>query len=385
MRVAGVIAEYNPFHNGHLYHLQRTRALTGCDHLVVVMAGCFTQRGEPALMDKWARARSALQCGADLVLELPALFAVRPAQWFARGGVKLLGALGLVDDLSFGCETQDIHRLNRMASLLREEPPRFQALLRAGLDAGMSYPRARGQAVSGYLGLGGEEVAAPNTVLALEYLRENWALTRPMRPLAVKRQGGYHDPGMGEMASASAIRAAMSRGEAVEEAVPLPLEGPMCRPEALDQVLLYRLRGMSAGEMRRLPDMPEGLEGRILRMAREATGRAQLIDMVKCKRYTYARISRALAHAALGMEGDLCKMYAAPPYARVLGFREEARHLMRQINRVGGVELVTDPARIKHHPCFQLERRATDLWGLGTDRPDTRRAGRDMTQRVVRL
>ena len=385
MRVAGIIAEYNPFHNGHLYHLQRTRALTGCDYVVVVMAGCFTQRGEPAILDKWARARAALQCGADLVLELPALFAVRPAQGFARGGVGLLGALGLVDDLSFGCETGDIHLLTAMAAALREEPPAFKALLRAGLDAGMSYPRARGEALSGHLGLDKAMVAAPNTVLALEYLAENQALMRPMRPLAVERQVGYHDQRMGEMASASAIRAALERGEAVGAALPVSLEGALCPSGALDDLLLYKLRGMSAHEMRSLQDMPEGLEGRILPMAQRAASRAELMELIKCKRYTWSRISRALAQALLNMDGELCRRYQRPPYARVLGFRERARALMRRVNQVGAVPLVTDAARLRDHPCFELERRATDLWGLGTDCVAYRRAGRDLTQPVIRI
>lgn len=385
MRVAGVIAEYNPFHNGHLLHLTETRRRTGCDYLVVVMAGCFTQRGEPALQDKWARTRAALMGGADLVLELPALFAVRTAQWFARGGVELLGALGLVDDLSFGCETGDMHQLAALAALLREEPPAFRTLLRRGLAAGMSHPRARGAAAAELLGLPEQAVSAPNTVLALEYLSANMALNRPMRPVAIERQVGYGDMRLGKVASAGAIRTAWARGEAVEQALPGPLEGPFCRPGGLDQALLFALRGMSPERLAEMPEVAEGLERRILAMAQRAGSREELIGLVKCKRYTWARISRTLTQAMLGMDRKLCETYQRPPYARVLGFREGARDLMRAINRVGRVSLTVQPKDLRQNSCFALERRTTDLWGLGTNAPLYRQSGRDLTQELIRL
>lgn len=385
MRTAGIIAEYNPFHKGHLYHMQRTREITGCDYLIAAMVGSFTQRGEPALADKWERARGALSCGADLVLELPALFAVRPAQVFARGGVGLLGALGVVDALSFGCEYEDIHLLSRMAGVLRDEPPRFRELLRAGLAEGKSYPRARGEALEGTLGLPPGMSNAPNLALALEYLKENAGLNRPMRPVPILRTRGYHDGKLGDQASAGAIRAAVFRGLSVEEALPVPLKGPLSRPEALDELLLYKLRGMGEEELRKLPDMPEGLERRILKMAEAAGSREELIGLIKCKRYTRARISRCLTWALLDMEEALCRRYPAPPYARVLGFRERARPLLRAIRRAGAIPLASDPVPLKDHPCFALERRATDLWGLSTEDPGYRRSGRDLTHPLVRL
>lgn len=383
MRVAGIIAEYNPFHNGHLYHLRSTREKTGCDYVIAVMAGCFTQRGEAAIADKWERARTALISGVDLVIELPALFAMRPAQFFARGGVRLLGALGVVDDLSFGCETDDLNVLTEMVRLLRDEPPEMKKLLREGLERGESYPRAQGRALETMLGLSTGTANAPNLALALEYLKENARLNRPMQPLAVKRTTPYHDLSVNDMASASAIRAALRRGEDVGRALPAGLSGDLSREDGLDDLLLYRLRGMTAEELRGLHDMPEGLEMRILQMADQSASREELTERVKCKRYTRARVSRCLTGALLGMDAQLCSRYVCPPYARVLGFRERARPLMRRIARVGGIPLVTDPARIREDPCFMLERRATDLWGLGTSCERFRRAGRDMTERVL--
>ena len=165
MKIAGIIAEYNPFHNGHAYHIQRTRELSGCDYVVVCMAGHFTQRAEPACMSKWARARIALSCGADAVFELPAMFAVRSADAFARGGVHILADLG-VDLLSFGSETEDMALLRDLAALRAEEPEPLSLRIREKLDAGMSHARARGEAVGEYLGMDPRRLNQPNLILA---------------------------------------------------------------------------------------------------------------------------------------------------------------------------------------------------------------------------
>lgn len=385
MRVAGIIAEYNPFHNGHLLHIRKTRLLTGCDYVIAVMTGCFTQRGEPALTDKWMRARAALEGGADLVVEMPSLYAVRSAQGFAQGGVRLLAAMGLVDDLSFGCETDDLNLLARIASILRDEPASYKAALRKGLDEGMSYPSARGGALVDILGEMANVVARPNTALALEYLRENTGLKRPMKPLAILREADYHNMDLGPLASAGAIRAALKRNEDVRGAMPFPLQGALSRPEALDALLLYKLRSMDGENLRALPDMPEGLEKRILSMAQKAGSREELISLVKCKRYTHARISRALTHALLDMTGQICRAWPNPPYARALGFKREAAPLLRAISKVSAVPLVTDAPILKGHPVFEQERRATDLWGLCTNDAESKRAGQDLTRRVVIL
>ena len=189
MIIAGVIAEYNPFHNGHLHHLRETRRKSGCDGLIVCLGGNFTQRGEPAMLSKWTRARMALLCGADAVFELPAPFAVRTADFFARGGVGVLAGLHC-DVLSFGCETEDVKLLQTLAELRETEPGALSSLVRARLEAGMSHARARGEAVAEYLGLPAEALNAPNMALAVEYLR--CLRGTETKPLVVPRVGDYH-------------------------------------------------------------------------------------------------------------------------------------------------------------------------------------------------
>lgn len=394
MEVCGIIAEYNPFHNGHALHMNSARA--GCDFVVCVMSGSFTQRGEPALFDKWTRARMALLCGADVVFELPALFATRASDDFAFGGVSCLGALNAVSTLAFGSETAEISTLLSMEALLFEESPEMTRLIREGLSRGESHARARGAALAQTLQISEASVGAPNTALALSYLRAIRVFGAGLRPMPIPRTNAYHSMEIGEIASAGAIRAALSRGEtaAAVRAMPPPSAALLKAryPEeaadarALDPLLLYALRQMSEASLRALPDVSEGLEMRVLKFLPEAVSRENLIDQIKCKRYTRARISRMLLHALLKMDQNLCARYEkGAPYARVLGFRERARPFLKKIRRTSDIPVVMSPKTLRGEPCFELERRATDLWGLCAQNPALRKAGRDLTEPMIVL
>ena len=385
MKIAGIIAEYDPFHNGHAWHIEQTRRLTGCDGVIVCMDGHFTQRGEPAALSKWDRARMALACGADAVFELPTLFAVRSADAFARGGVAILNGLG-ADVLSFGSEIDDLALLKALAELRRSEPAALSESIRRKLAEGKSHARARGEAVSEYLGIPRDAVNRPNAVLAAEYLRAIEDLGSAMTPLIVPRRGDYHDEALGEYASASAIRAAWRRGEGALEAIPEAAR-PWAIPDAMhpmDDLLLYRLRGMDAEELAALPDVGEGLEHRLYRLCREAPGREALLEALKCKRYTRARLSRLLTHALLGMDRAHIEAVPAPPYARLIGIRRGSEALLREIKARATLPVVSGGASLKGDPCFELECRATDAWSLLHDAPALRRAGREMTEGMVK-
>ena len=393
MRAVGIICEYNPFHKGHALHIARARALSGADFVVCAMSGSVTQRGAFARHDKWTRAKMALSCGADLVLELPARFAVSPAQEFAAGGVSLLAGTGVVTHLSFGCEKDALPLLAAAASALREESPAFAAALREGLDQGLPYPRARAlaaQAASGMDGLA-EAIAAPNAALALEYLA---ALPESIVPVPIAREGaGYHDAEIAELSSATAVRAALEGGRCEEAfaAVPCPdllrdaeTRGDVHLPGALDTALLYRLRTMDAFELAAIAGMGEGLHHRFLDAARTASTRDELIHAIKSKRYTYARLSRICANILLGVTGEFAAQNAAPTYARVLGFKREAAPLLAQIKKSGTLPLVVKAADYDD-PLFALDLRAQDLWSLGCASPALRAAGRDYKTNPVIL
>ncbi len=390
MKICGVIAEYNPFHNGHRYHLSEARRLSDCDYLIAVMGGAFSQRGEVMCLDKWTRARMALQNGADLVIELPALFAVRSADAFALGGVKILSGLG-ADAICFGCETDDTDLLNRMLNLLTEEDDALKEALRIRLDQGMSHVRARGEAVAERLDLPAGAISQPNTALALEYMRVNRSLSRPMDVHIVRRTGGYHDPSMSELASASAIRAALLRGETDSLCAAMPqsaydlLRASIPRRIAdmsrLDALIIDRLRTMP---LENLPDMGEGLHNRVLKCAEETGSRASLLTALKCKRYTHARLSRLCAHALLGMTQEMIQRHSQPTYARAIGFRKEAAPLMKQLADAE-LPLVTRASLLKEDEIFALERRATDLQSLCFPDESARTAHRDLTEKMIIL
>ena len=387
MRVCGVICEYNPFHRGHALHLARARALSGADYVVCVMSGSVTQRGSFARYDKWTRARMALSCGCDLVLELPARMSGAPAPEFAAGGVGLLCALGVVTHLSFGCEEEALPHLARAAQALSEESPALRQALRAHLDEGLPFPRARALAAQQASGMDGlaELVARPNAVLALEYLR---ALPEGITPVPVAREGcGYHDASLGALPSATAIRAALSRGDlpGAAASVPCPAlleaaeaRGDVHEEEALTQALLCRLRTMTAEELSGIAGMEEGLKYRFLAAARTAVSRDALILAVKSKRYTYARLSRLCTNILLNVTQAFAQQHAAPTYARVLGFRREAQPLLRAVKQHASIPLIVKAAdHDRADPLFALDVRAQDLWSLGCSSPALRQSGRD--------
>lgn len=388
MRIAGIIAEYNPFHEGHSYHIRKTRARTGCDYVICVMGGAFTQRGEPALLDKFARAECALRGGADAVFELPAVYAVRPAEIFARGGVGILDALG-ADDLSFGCETDDLPLLKRLSDTLCGEPEALRLGIRDGLRQGKTLARARGEALSRLTGTDEALLRQPNVTLAIEYLKSLSALSSPMRAVAIQRTAPYHGGG-GESASAASVRAMIRAGRADEAIALLPdaarpllqkaESGGFSDPAALDNLALLCLRRMSLSEAEALPDAGEGLAGRLLTCAREADSYEALVSAVKCKRYTRARITRLIAAAMIGLGAQAP---ARVPYLRLLGFRRDARPLLSELSARAKLPIASDPAALEGDPAFEAEKRATDLWGLTVSDPALRVCGRDRTQKFI--
>ncbi|MBP3656176.1 MAG: nucleotidyltransferase family protein [Clostridia bacterium] len=393
MNAVGIICEYNPFHRGHALHIARAREASGADYVVCVMSGPFTQRGAPARHDKWTRAHAALSCGADLVLELPVRFACASAQEFAAGGVGILASLGVVSHLSFGCEAEALPLLSHAAQAMTDESPAFAEALREGLDQGMSYPRARAAAVLRSQPELESALSLPNAALALEYLQ---AMPQGMIPVPVEREGsGYHDGELSHLSSATGVRAALERGDlqAAMDALPAPdrfaaaeAQGDLCEEDALSQALIARLRTISAPELSQISGMDEGLEHRFIAAAQKCSTRKKLIETVKTRRYTWARLSRLSTLALLGVTRELAQAYPAPVYARILGFRRSAAPLLRAIADRGSIPLITKAADYDQtHPLYALDARAQDLWSLGCAEPSLRAGGRDFTTPPVIL
>lgn len=398
MTVNGIIAEYNPFHNGHLYQLEESRRLTGADYTVVVMSGDFVQRGAPALLPKHARAEMALRCGADLVIELPVLYASASAEYFAAGAVALLDRLGVVTHLCFGSECGNAALLQILARALSEEPAKYQAALKQFLREGATYPLARSRALAAVrppdLPEGWENIlSSPNNLLATEYIRALLKRNSPMAPVTVKRLGaGYHETAHG---SALAIRQALSLNPDDEktvhshmppQAASLLLESLKQRPpmqaDALSSVLYFKLFSEREHGYEKYLDLTSDLSDRIKKTLGSFTGYEAFCQLLKTKNITYSRISRCLLHILLGIEKEhmtLGRFLDDAPYARILGFKRNARPLLSAIKSHSSVPLVTKlvhgQKNLQEDACrlLDLDIRATGiyngiLWG-GTGRP----------------
>lgn len=319
-----VICEFNPFHNGHKYLLESAKKVLK-EPIIAIMSGSFTQRGEVAVCDKFVRAKSALENGADLVLELPVVFSLSGAEGFAKAGAAIASAFDCTNHLAFGSESGDCELLKRSANAVCDE--RVQALVRDGMKNGGYYPRELESAVKAVFG---DEVSSvlckPNNILAVEYIK---ALSgTSVEPFSVARTGAAHDSRIADndLASASHIREMLRNGENTKKYAPY-VPDEITFSENLDRPLLYRLRTMTREEISKLPDVGEGLENRIADAAMQCSTSAEIADFVKTKRYTHARIRRILACALLGIE----KAHTQIPieYVRVLGFTKDGAELLK--------------------------------------------------------
>lgn len=368
METVGIICEYNPFHLGHRKQLDHIRAEKGVDcGIVCLMSGNFVQRGKPAIVDKSLRARAALACGADLVLELPVQTALSSAEGFAAGGVHILS--GFCDTLCFGAEDADGETLMALAEGLLS--PEFSVLLREQLDKGLSFPAARQQAVK-TMGLSYEVLETPNNILAVEYCKAILSGNSPMEIMPIFRGGDYHDQRPdGENPSATAVRELMLQGEnwrpyVPEEAADCFAHATMHTLQAGERAILGRLRSMTEAEFQQIPYGSEGLWRKLMHAVREYAALEEILTAVKSKRYTRTRLDRMVMCAFLGLtERD---MAAPAPYVRVLGFTERGRQILKKARTVGDFPNAGEPRACDY---WQREQLWGNLYGLfATDSPE---------------
>ena len=394
MQAVGIICEYNPFHLGHVRQL-RLASAQAKGPVVCVMSGSFVQRGEPAVLWKFARARMAVLSGADLVLELPLTWACAGARRFALGGVGLLKALGTVSHLSFGSESGDLEALEAAAAL--EGRADVEERIRALLSGGMSYATARQQAVTEADPRAGARLSDPNDILGVEYLRAVRELEAPLTPLPILRAGAVHDgaPAAG-LASASHIRELLLAGKTEEAGSFLPPaavsvlmeemdagRGPV-NPRSLDTAAMVLLRRMEAGDFARLPEVSEGLEYRLARAAAAAVDPMDFCARVKTKRYPMARLRRILTAACLGLTREDFSV-PLPLYARVLALNDTGRALLREVRDIPVIAKAADGRGLGDGIARQLEleARADDLFTLAFPAREVRRGGQGWTASPV--
>ena len=383
--ITGIIAEYNPFHNGHAYQLEQARLLTGCDFLVVVMSGDYVQRGAPAVFDKYTRTRMALACGADLVLELPVACSCASAEFFASGAVSLLDGLGCVDFLCFGSESGNLQSLMEPARILAKESPVFQEALRRGLSLGLSFPAARKEAFRACAS-NPDILDLPNNILGIEYLKALLQRESSIKPVTIKREGqGYHDTLLDSgFASASGIRRFLKQEEAPLSALPAlkeSLPDPVMEvlkdtlahtlpvwEEDFSMLLRYELLRQSASDLTRYADISPDLGRRLKNCADKFSSFSEFVALVKTKDVTYTRITRALFHILLNLTGEDTRNSVAMPYARILGFRKDHSRILGLLKENSRIPIIPKAADYKTYltpdlqPLFEKDLFAANLY-----------------------
>ncbi len=415
MKVLGIITEYNPFHNGHRHLIEEAKKDQHFDAVLCIMSGNFVQRGEAAVCSKWARAEMALRCGSDLLIELPFIYAVRSAYYFARGALESLHGTRIVSHLAFGSESGNLEQLRFVAQIIASEPDEYKLILKEKLASGLSYPAARAKALQNYLGPGQLDLdrllLGPNNILALEYLRVIEELNLPLTPFTISRKGpDYHDPNLSTLASATAIRQALFTGqfgEDIQKTMP-PASWEILNREissgqapvlsdSLEQAILSRLRTLSIAEIKQLCEVSEGLEYRIYEASRSCGTLASLRQYIKTRRYSLTRINRILLYSLLGVSKSLVEELdkEGPAYLHVLGLSKRGQEILQEINARSGLQVLNRGKDVKRfyeenkgYPpgsMLELDIKASDIYRLLMPDPAARTGARDFTTSPIRV
>lgn len=392
-KVLGIICEYNPFHNGHLYHLEQSKKITGSNYVVAIMSGNFTQRGNTAIIDKWSRTEAALKCGADLVIELPVLYATSSAENFADGSIRILDSLRIVDYLGFGCENPELTLLTDIADVLYKEPKIYKNILSDELKKGISFPKARETALLSYLGNNKKYsniISSPNNILGIEYIKALKKCKSNIVPVPITRfEAGYNDLNYsGNIASATAIRNIIKNGnfEIVKNLLPPPsyeilmdnIKQGHIIPDlsVFEKQIIYNLRKMDTSEIAELPDVTEGLEFSIKKTANACNTISEFLVLIKSKRYTSTRIQRILLYSLLGItKKDMVLSKKVNPYVRVLGLNNKGKFMISEIaNANPKLEIITSVKRFNDRSnnknlklMLDKDIFATNVYSIGYD------------------
>ena len=415
MKVLGLITEYNPFHNGHLYHIEKSKEITGCDTVICVMSGNFIQRGQPALFNKWARTEMALRNQVDLVIELPVYYSVSSAEFFAYGAIKLLDSLGIIDSVCFGSEYDDIKILSTIARTLIHEPLIYKDKLSYHLGQGLSFPKARAFALDHYFSQSEEEdsklikliMNQPNNILGIEYIKALYKLKSSIKPATIKRHKAAHNSHVqhDNYASATAIREMLKSNDfdTVKAVVPASTYEIMVEElsqgrapvllDFFDIILLSTIRKMVTADIKTISDVGEGMENRIKKAAQVACTIDQLLISVKTKRYTLTRLQRILVRILLSLSEETFNSFnsnGGPQYIRVLGFSNKGKELLSKIKSSSLPLISTVPDFLRSCNIIQKEMitadiLASDIYSLGYPSFSQRSGGQDYYQKIISI
>ena len=382
MNITGIITEYNPFHNGHLYHLTEAKKNTNCDAVICIMSGNFVQRGGPAIVDKWQRTEMALNNGVDLVIELPTYYAVSSAEFFAKGAVSILNNLGVVNNLFFGSECGDVNKLTTIAKTLADEDSKLKYIIKENLAKGETFAKAREKALISYLNNEdlNEILTSSNNILGIEYIKSIIRMNSNIKPFTLKREGSnYNDKFLSNsFSSATSIRELLKQKASIESLKDsIPKESyevlnnlynnsyPFVFDEDMFKFIKYKLQ-TNCINFNNLYEIIEGLENKLLKEISSSNSYEEFILNIKSKSYTYSKISRILTHIYIGLDSDsfLNIDDTNNLYARVLGFNKKGREILSLIKRNSSIPLITKIPRFSDNPLLKLDIQATAAYSI---------------------
>ena len=410
MKICAIVAEYNPFHNGHKYQIEEIKRKTDADIIIAIMSGNFIERGLPASFDKWARAKMAIENGIDIVIELPTLYATASAEYFAHGAVSTLDKLNCVDYIAFGVKNEFEELFNKISNVLTYEPDEYKEELTKELNTGLSFPAARSKALQKYFkneynpDLVEEIMQDSNNILAIEYLK---ALNRnhsTISPIFIKRTGtDYNSLEINNgICSSTAIRNILKNDDlkTLDEVMPenalkilkeeidygkIPMQ-----LENFEKEIMFSLRKISSEDLAKIADVGEGLENVIKKSILSSYDIETLIENIKSKRYTRTRVQRILLHVLLNINEDLLKEYRDDPqYARILGVSKNGKNLLSQVTNASSIPIITsvtkfiNDANDKQKKLLQLDIEATNIYTLGYQVSNNKKYNLDYTNQFI--
>ena len=386
MKVSSLICEYNPFHNGHKYMLDKMRE-NGSDFIIACMSGNFTQRGDFAVFDKYSRTKTALENGVDLVIELPVTYACATAEKFAFGGVYILNSVGCADNIYFGSECGDIASLESTADILQSSE--ISDRIKKYLSLGQTFAKARENAVSEISEKSADILRYPNNILAIEYIRSLKKLHSPIFPQTIKRIGSEHDSmtAFENTASATLIRKCIYENNSdFRKYIPFSDIPDIHSLSKLETAFLYQLRMMSPEDFKNLPDISEGLENRLYSAVKNSCSTDEILQIVKTKRYTLSRLRRILLHAFLNITRKDCDIL--PQYIKILGFNQNGKNILRIMRDTATLPVIMRYADVKKlsptaQYLYSLETRCDDIYSLSSETPS--KCGINMTSNLIIL
>ena len=386
MNITGIITEYNPFHNGHKFHLEESKKQTKSDGTICIMSGNFVQRGGPAIIDKWKRTEMALSNGVDLIIELPTFYAVSSAEFFAKGAVSILNSLNIVNNLFFGSEIGDAKALSEIAKVLVSEDERFQNILKENLSLGLTFAKAREKSLIEYLNSSeiNNIITSSNNILGIEYIKAILKLNSSINPVTLKREGSnYNDKSLSQtFSSATSIREVLKNTSNIEDLKNIiPLESyevfsklqeqdyRFTFEEEMFKYIKYKIQ-TNCVNFNNLYEVTEGLDNKIIKEISSSNSLHEFILKIKSKRYTYSKISRILTHIYLGLDNDDFKDIANENnlYVRVLGFNKTGREILSLIKAHSSIPLITKVPRFTNNPLLKFDLQATACYSLLNDK-----------------